>query len=140
MKKFGDKIIKEEEEEELKVKKEDVQSPTSCNCCEAPASSSSLSKTIELAQKNDHEEHHLETRYNFFNEKLLILIGIALTIPIVLLEMIVYPHSYYLLNLITLALATPVQIVLGRPFYIRFIRAIREKKGFTTDTLVVKAK
>ena len=137
MKKFGDKIIKEEEEEELKVKKEDVQSPTSCNCCEAPASSSSLSKTIELAQKNDHEEHHIETRYNFFNEKLLILIGLALTIPIVLLEMIVYPHSYYLLNLISLALATPVQIVLGRPFYIRFIRAIREKKGFTTDTLVV---
>src|SRR5919197_1091727 len=133
MKKLDEKII--EEEVELKVKKEDVQSPTSCNCCEALASS--LSKTIELAQKNDHEEHHIETRYNFFNEKLLILIGLALTIPIVLLEMIVYPHSYYLLNLITLALATPVQIVLGRPFYIRFIRAIREKKGFTTDTLVV---
>src|SRR5919197_1548477 len=133
MKKLDEKII--EEEEELKLKKEDVQSPTSCNCCEALASS--LSKTIELAQKNDHEEHHIETRYNFFNEKLLILIGLALTIPIVLLEMIVYPHSYYLLNLITLALATPVQIVLGRPFYIRFIRAIRDKKGFTTDTLVV---
>ena len=133
MRKLNEKII--EEEVELKLKKEDVQSPTSCNCCEALASS--LSKTIELAQKNDHEEHHIETGYNFFNEKLLILIGLALTIPIVLLEMIVYPHSYYLLNLITLALATPVQIVLGRPFYIRFIRAIREKKGFTTDTLVV---
>ncbi|MGH9954491.1 MAG: heavy metal translocating P-type ATPase, partial [Nitrososphaeraceae archaeon] len=33
--------------------------------------------------------------------------------------------------------ATPVQILLGRPFYIRFYKAIRYRKPFTTDTLVV---
>ena len=36
-----------------------------------------------------------------------------------------------------LALATPVQVLLGRPFYYRFFRAVKYRKRFTTDTLVV---
>jgi Cu+-exporting ATPase len=65
---------------------------------------------------------------------LLIVIGLSLTIPIVLLQ--IFSDSYAI-NLLSLAFATPVQILLGRPFYIRFIGAIIHKKGFTTDTLVV---
>src|SRR5919198_3590625 len=132
MKKLDDKIIKEEEE--LKVKKEGVQSLFSCNCCEGGhAPSSSLSKTTELTEKDrDHREHREvqkeDDNDDNLNEKFLISIGLALTIPIVLLELIVvYPHSYFLSTLISLALATPIQILLGRPFYIRFIRAITEK-------------
>jgi P-type Cu+ transporter len=52
-----------------------------------------------------------------------------------LLEM---THHNIITDYVTLALATPVQFILGKPFYIRFYRAvIRQRKGFTTDTLVV---
>ncbi len=36
-----------------------------------------------------------------------------------------------------LALATPAQILLGRPFYYRFFQTVKYRKRFTTDTLVV---
>ena len=87
------------------------------------------------SEEEDEERHQSQARYNvFLNEKLLIVIGLSLTIPIVLLQ--IFSDSYAI-NLLSLAFATPVQILLGRPFYIRFIGAIRHKKGFTTDTLVV---
>jgi P-type Cu+ transporter len=101
---------------ELKLK-EDKGIDITCDCCE------------------DEERHQSQARYNvFLNEKLLIVIGLSLTIPIVLLQ--IFSDSYAI-NLLSLAFATPVQILLGRPFYIRFIGAIIHKKGFTTDTLVV---
>ncbi len=37
----------------------------------------------------------------------------------------------------TLALASPAQLLLGRPFYYRFFRTVKYRKRFTTDTLVV---
>src|SRR5205807_6081402 len=86
-------------------------------------------------EKESHQQ--FQRKYSgFLNEKLLIVIGISLTIPIVLLQ-ILLSDSYYLTNFLSLALATPVQILLGLPFYKRFVRAIRYKKRFTTDTLVV---
>jgi P-type Cu+ transporter len=101
---------------ELKLK-EDKGIDITCDCCE------------------DEDRHQSQARYNvFLNEKLLIVIGLSLTIPIVLLQ--IFSDSYAI-NLLSLAFATPVQILLGRPFYIRFIGALIHKKGFTTDTLVV---
>jgi Cu+-exporting ATPase len=67
-------------------------------------------------------------------ERLLIALGLALTITIVLLELF-YDSLYS--DYISLALATPVQVILGKPFYTRFYRAIKLSKAFTTDTLVV---
>ena len=47
-------------------------------------------------------------------------------------------HHSIMTDYVILALATPVQFILGKPFYIRFYKAvIRQRKGFTTDTLVV---
>ncbi|MFY9794842.1 MAG: hypothetical protein WAJ93_04060, partial [Candidatus Nitrosopolaris sp.] len=69
------------------------------------------------------------------SDKLLIIIGLALTIPIVLLEFLL-PHSTTT-GFLMLALATPAQILLGRPFYYRFFQAVIHRKRFTTDTLVV---
>jgi Cu+-exporting ATPase len=119
MKRIDDnKIINNEE---LKLK-EDKGIAITCDCCED-----------EELEEEDH--HQPQTRYNvFLNEKLLIVIGLSLTIPLVLLQ--IFSDSY-VTNLLSLAFATPVQILLGRPFYIRFIRSIIHKKGFTTDTLVV---
>ena len=121
MKKIDDnKIINNEE---LKLK-EDKGIAITCDCCED-----------EELGEGEEDHHQPKTRYNvFLNEKLLIVIGLSLTIPLVLLQ--IFSDSY-VTNLLSLALATPVQILLGRPFYIRFIRAIIHKKRFTTDTLVV---
>ena len=108
--------------EELKLK-EDKGIAITCDCCEN-----------EEREEEEEERHQSQARYNvFLNEKLLIVIGLSLTIPIVLLQ--IFSDSYAI-NLLRLAFATPVRL-LGRPFYIRFIGAIRHKKGFTTDTLVV---
>ncbi|HEY6164199.1 MAG TPA: copper-translocating P-type ATPase [Nitrososphaeraceae archaeon] len=121
MKKIDDnKIINNEE---LKLK-EDKGIAITCDCCED-----------EELGEGEEDHHQPKTRYNvFLNEKLLIVIGLSLTIPLVLLQ--IFSDSY-VTNLLRLVFATTVQILLGRPFYIRFIRAIIHKKGFTTDTLVV---
>ena len=118
MKKIDDnKIINNEELKSRKDKGIDI----TCDCCEN--------------EEREKDRHQSQARYNvFLNEKLLIVIGLSLTIPIVLLQ--IFSDSYAI-NLLSLAFATSVQILLGRPFYIRFIGAIRHKKGFTTDTLVV---
>ena len=122
MKKIDDnKIINNKE---LKLK-EDKGIAITCDCCED-----------EEREEGEVDHHHQpKARYNvFLNEKLLIVIGLSLTIPLVLLQ--IFSDSY-VTNLLSLVFATTVQILLGRPFYIRFIGAIRHKKGFTTDTLVV---
>ena len=121
MKKIDDnKIINNEE---LKLK-EDKGIAITCDCCED-----------EELGEGEEDHHQPKTRYNvFLNEKLLIVIGLSLTIPLVLLQ--IFSDSY-VTNLLRLVFATTVQILLGRPFYIRFIRAIIHRKGFTTDTLVV---
>ncbi|MHB8603099.1 MAG: heavy metal translocating P-type ATPase [Nitrosotalea sp.] len=66
--------------------------------------------------------------------KFLIILGLALTIPIVILETL---HDLTFTNYILLALATPVQFLLGKPFYARFFKAIKHRHSLTTDTLVV---
>lgn len=66
--------------------------------------------------------------------KSLIILGLVLTVVIVVLE------TFYDVNIIDyllLTLATPVQLILGKPFYVRFYYAIRHRHSLTTDILVV---
>jgi Cu+-exporting ATPase len=90
----------------------EIQQKIECASCECSA--------------DEEKEDHSKT-------KLLIILGVVLTITIVLLETFFDSHS---VDLVLLVLATPVQFFLGRPFYVRFIRTLRQRKGLTTDTLV----
>ena len=75
-----------------------------------------------------------EGKEDLSRTKFLIILGVVVTIPIVLLE--TFFDSHYT-DFVLLILATVVQFFLGRPFYIRFIRAIRHRHTLTTDTLVI---
>jgi Cu+-exporting ATPase len=133
MKKLDDKIINNNKE--IKLKEEVKETEFGCDCCSELSSSPSL---LTKEERDDEQKHHQsQTWYSdLLNEKLLIVIGISLTIPIVMLQVIISSDSY-LTNIFSFALATLVQIFLGRPFYVRFIKTIIHKKRFTTDTLVV---
>ncbi|MEM3065153.1 MAG: copper-translocating P-type ATPase [Candidatus Nitrosotenuis sp.] len=74
-----------------------------------------------------------EEKEDLSKTKLLIILGVVLTVAIVLLETF---FDSYSTDLVLLVLATPVQFFLGRPFYVRFIRTLKQRKGLTTDTLV----
>src|SRR6478672_5909336 len=133
MKKIEDKLIIKGEGEEQEKEKEDcgIDNTTSCDCC-----SEKIPSEISSEEQESNEDHHdADNQQILNNPKLLIVIGLVLTIPIVFLELI--PHHSIIIDYITLALATPVQFLLGRPFYYRFYRAIKQKRGFTIDTLVV---
>jgi Cu+-exporting ATPase len=163
MKKVDDETLREAgsrhniEKEQIKEEKEiDPSTSIACDCCEgsvvAPLSlSSSISSSSTSTGKkvnepveideHDHEDYESENydkikqRKLFTDSKSLISIGLASTIPIVLLGLLL-PDSLASIY-IMFTLATSVQILLGRPFYIRFFRAIRNRKRLTTDTLVV---
>lgn len=140
MKKIDEKILNKRREEEG-VTDDGGTDAMTCNCCNLPSSSTLPSMTEAGEEKEDFEQghghHHKDHKYKekFDSPKLLIIIGLALTIPIVLLEI---THHSIMTDYVILALATPVQFILGKPFYIRFYRAVmRQRKGLTTDTLVV---
>lgn len=80
------------------------------------------------------EEEEIDTR----KTKLLIVLGLCLTIPIVIIEIFYgdYEESR-IIDYILMALASPVQFLLGKPFYVRFYTGIRRKRIFTVSTLVV---
>ncbi|MGI0043795.1 MAG: heavy metal translocating P-type ATPase, partial [Nitrososphaeraceae archaeon] len=142
------------ENKQIRVEQDiDTFTSISCDCCEestpdipptsTPSDYSSRARGTNLSEVDeyDHEDHECnnygkpERRNLFSNTKLLIVIGLAATIPIVFLELLL-PDLLVNIALI-LALATSVQILLGRPFYVRFFRAIKNRKRLTTDTLVV---
>jgi Cu+-exporting ATPase len=141
--KITDKIINEEKEEGggINEKRNYKEVPIRCDCCSCDSTPGSTTTTTTLetdkdknAYSNKKDQIEETSRTSLFNEKLLIVIGLALTIPIVLLETF---YDSAITHYVLLALATPVQFILGRPFYLRFFRAIRLRKGFTTDTLVI---
>jgi P-type Cu+ transporter len=142
MKKLDDKMLNKGREEDEEIMNDDGTDVITCDCCNLSSSTTppSVAEAGEEAKEHFEQEHdhrHEDNKYKkkFDNPKLLIIIGLALTIPIVLLEL---THHNIMIDYVTLALATPVQFILGKPFYIRFYRAvIRQRKGFTTDTLVV---
>jgi P-type Cu+ transporter len=135
MKKIIDKIINEEEG--IKEKENDKEVSIGCDCCCSSSESTPLATitTDKKGYSNKKDQIQTTIHNGLSNEKLLIVIGLVLTIPIVLLD-IIFSDSY-LINVVSSALSTPVQVLLGKPFYVRFIQAIKHKKGFTTDTLVV---
>lgn len=66
--------------------------------------------------------------------KYLIIVGLVLTALIILLEILFGSST---IDIFLLILATPVQILLGKSFYVNFYCKIKQKKAFTVDTLVV---
>ena len=135
MKKLDEMMSKEKEGEQQKVNSENVDPTISCDCCNELPTIQPITTRKEGEGDEEHVHSDNQKKKKLFNDILLIIIGLALTIPIVLLESLL-PHSL-LTGYITLALATPAQILLGRPFYYRFFQAVKHRKRFTTDTLVV---
>lgn len=88
-----------------------------CDCCDEPV----LSR--EFGQ--DFESEDTESK-NILNDKFLIIIGLALTAAIVILELTI--SRSFITGFVTFVLATPVQFLLGKQFYIRFFMAIKNKK------------
>jgi P-type Cu+ transporter len=144
------------------IEEEQIGSSCGCDSCECSldkeledTKGSKRNKHQELAeehkkpfQENREEEKENEDkeaaeavgerrRRNILNTKVLIIIGLALTVPIVLLETFYPFEETIIIDFILLALATPVQILLGRPFYRAFFKALRHRKALTTSTLVV---
>ncbi len=80
--------------------------------------------------KRFEEEEEKEGRWK---EWRVFLLGLVLTTPIVLIELFFeFPHD----KLLLFGLATPVQVVVGLPFYRRAYGALRNRIA-TVDTLVV---
>ncbi len=125
MKKLDNKMLKEKEGEQQKVDSVVVDTNIACDCCnEVPSIQPITTRNKGEENKIEDEEHrHSDNQKKVLSDKLLIIIGLALTIPIVLLESLL-PHSL-LTGFITLALATPAQVLLGRPFYYRFFQAVK---------------
>src|SRR5215831_18995299 len=127
--KEGGEAIEEKDDYEIDV--------LICDCCNLSSTSTPTQSMRESGEeKNDGLEqgHDRNLQYednkfqkNLDNPKLLIAMGLGLTIPIVLLD---FTYNSINEDYVILALATPVQFILGRPFYIRFYKAAkRQRKG-----------
>jgi P-type Cu+ transporter len=112
-----------------------------CGCCECETPLlSSPSANSELNISNLDEIEGTKEKQKNKDAQILIIIGIALTIPLVITELLEFYHilgNSVIIDYFLLSLATPVQILLGRPFYKRFYNSLKKRKGFTIDTLVV---
>lgn len=115
-----------------------------CSCCSGDSKfTQTILATGSLLEKSNLEKLELEERLEKKENKeakILILIGLSLTIPLVILELLEFYKFFeesVVFGYILLILATPIQILLGRPFYKRFYNSIRKRKSFTVDTLVV---
>src|SRR2546423_6485231 len=135
MKKLDNKMLKEKEGEPQKFDSDVVDTTITCDYCSELPPIQPVTTRKEREGDEEHVHNDNQKKRQLLNDKLLIIIGLVLTIPIVLIESLL-PHSL-LTGFITLALATPAQILLGRPFYYRFFQAVKHRKRFTTDTLVV---
>ncbi|MDF0682036.1 MAG: heavy metal translocating P-type ATPase [Candidatus Nitrosocosmicus sp.] len=134
------------DENNIEILKEVAEDNCGCNCScgdsELQTPSSSLS-SIETMMENSFEKQQMQkerARKEDKKAKILILIGLTLTIPLVILELLKFYNlvgDSFLFGYLFLILATPIQFLLGRPFYKRFYNSIRKRKSFTVDTLVV---
>ncbi|MDF0682210.1 MAG: copper-translocating P-type ATPase, partial [Candidatus Nitrosocosmicus sp.] len=113
-----------------------------CGCSCSSELSQVTSPSIE-ASENSFEKQQIQKERERKEDKqarILILIGLTLTIPLILLELLEFYNiveDSLLIGFIFLFLATPIQFLLGRPFYKRFYNSIKKRKSFTVDTLVV---
>ncbi|MDF0681884.1 MAG: hypothetical protein P0116_13065 [Candidatus Nitrosocosmicus sp.] len=138
---LGDKIVGENECN-VKIVKEAEED--SCSCCSADSEFSQVSQSIgSMMEKSNLEKLEIKERLEKKEDKqskILILIGLTLTIPLVTLELLEFYdiiEESFIFGYLLLFLATPIQILLGRPFYKRFYNSIKKRKSFTVDTLVV---
>ena len=88
------------------------QTSLSCECC--------------TPESKEHQNHK--------RIKFLITIGLVSTLATVILETIY--HNIFT-DYFILALATPVQFLLGKPFYTKFFSSLKQGRVFTTDALIV---
>ena len=125
--------------DEIKMNDQLSSKGLSCDCCNESSVLPKSSLTPNMKQKQeeqgDTEEYQDIEKKKTLNDKTLIVIGLVLTAAIVILELML-PDSFTT-GFIIFVLATPVQFLLGKQFYIRFLRAIKNRKRITTDTLVV---
>ena len=91
-------------------------------------------QTIKADEEEEEEEEQEQEELQ--KAKILIILGIALTIPLVIIETF-YHESATITDYILLGLATPVQLILGKPFYTKFYYSLIQRKFFTINTLVV---
>jgi Cu+-exporting ATPase len=120
--------------EEIKLNDELIIEGLNCECCNE---SSAVNPQIKLKQEeqNENDDHEGMQAKKILCDKTLIVIGLALTAAIIIVEFVL-PHSFTT-GLFMFVLSTPVQFLLGKQFYIRFFGTIKNRKRFTTDTLVV---
>ncbi len=93
--------------------------------------------SIEKKEKESlvEEEEEDEEEEELSRTKFLIMVGLVMTIPLVVFETFFGQLSFT--DYVLLILATPVQFILGKPFYQKFYYSIRIRKVFTINTLVV---
>ena len=132
---------KEEKNEIIKDTIYESEESDGCGCCEcdSPLISSPSAKSSSSTSDFEDIEENKEKNKNK-EAKILIIIGIALTIPLVIIEILEFYHilnNSIIIDYFLFSLATPVQILLGRPFYKRFYNSFKKRRGFTVDTLVV---
>lgn len=110
--------------------KENIETKKDSNDCLSCCSLSSIPK-----KDSQHEEEEGESDPR--KTKLLIILGLSLTIPLVLIEIFYDDASSILTDYILIGLASPVQFILGRPFYLRFYMDLKKRGVFTVSTLVI---
>jgi Cu+-exporting ATPase len=127
----------------------EIKEEDGCGCCsgpdlsflKTPSSQSTNSKAEQLFLEEQEKDREKKEKKKDKNDKILILIGLALTIPLVTIELLEFYNvagiDVISTDYILLALATPIQVLLGAPFYRRFFGSIKRRSGFTVDTLVV---
>jgi P-type Cu+ transporter len=113
-------------------KQENLETKDDSDDCLTSCLSSTAKKESE-EEVVEEEEEELDTS----KAKLLIILGISLTIPLVIIEIFYDYGSSSLIDYILIALASPVQFILGKSFYVRFYMGLRKKRVFTVSTLVI---
>jgi len=127
----------------------EIKEEDGCGCCSGPdltflktlPTQPTNSKAEQSVLEEQEKERERKEKKKDRKDRILILIGLVLTIPLVTIEILEFYNvagidvksTDYLL----LALATPIQILLGGPFYRRFFGSLKKRSGFTVDTLVV---
>ena len=127
----------------------EIKEEDGCGCCSGPdlsflkipSSQSTNPKTVQLFLEEQEKDRERKEKKKDKNDKILILIGLALTFPLVTIEILEFYNvagiDVVSTDYILLALATPIQVLLGGPFYRRFFGSLKKRMGFTVDTLVV---
>ncbi len=127
----------------------EIREEDGCGCCSGPdlsflktqSAQSTNSKAEQSVLEEQEKERERRAKKKDRKDRILILMGLALTIPLVTIELFEFYNvegiDVISTDYILLALATPIQVLLGAPFYRRFFGSLKRRSGFTVDTLVV---